>query len=1162
MAELKLVVGADVKEAEQALRSLVTDIKITTVAVQKFSTDLSTFGKLPLHSIENIRKSFLNLKNDLSNVKFAAIPPVTADTRPAQQALNVLTNDVKKTALSVGTISASFDKFSTDVNRSLGALSTASLENLKRAFISFKSDLSNVKISALPPVTIETKVAQISLRDFASKVDTTMDGIRADLGNLKVAPIQPADINTAPADQSLKGLANTIKLTGTAIVGASTSIEKFSSDTRKSLGALPLHNIEAFRQAFLSFKNDLGNIKISAIPPIKVDATPAQQSLQTLAQQAEKTGISVSNVALSFQRFSQSISKSFGALPLASIAAFRDAFQDFKTDLTNVKITAIPPIHVDTGQVQQSLGAITKESERSVTSVNTLSATYARWAAQAAASGNVAVNSLREVSQGVASVEGISKGSFSSVVSDVNSVGASFQRFKDQLSQSVGSLSLKSVEDLRQGVLRLKSDLANVTISALPPVEANVKPAIQAVHTLTDELKESGQAVGGVSNAFDKLGKKVSSLNSDAIKKVEKSTISFVKVINDSGAATKTFGSSITNLQKQVASFGGGVRAFGVTFNKTLPPALDKIPRSSNEASLALLNLSRVVQDAPFGFLGIANNLNPLLESFQRLRATTGTTGGALKSLASSLTGAGGIGIALSVVSSALLLFGKELFGAGEKADNNKAKLEALAAAINEVTENVDALTSALAFQNKLGAINVQISGLGDIQDLREQSVAQQQLVADLGDKILKAKENLNAAILENERQRTDESKKIEQDAFKVVRDLQKKEEEERNSGRIIFRQIALQKIRDQKELNDKLNDDLKDFIARAKQLNDELEKIGFLPPVKFSFFDTFKEELAKAKKVFDDFNSKNLKINPKLFTFPSFSEPQIKDKVDRAMGVVREGIRAGIIGLPKIPLTVDVNNSAISTQASNFALLADKELTKAFKTLGGIDMASLVDFNQPVGLNFSVLLETLRKGFGAARNATREELIATAAEVQKGLDSISAILSNIQFEGVVSLGKALGTALASGDVGGIFKEFTNMLADGVTALGKELIKMSGVIQAIKVALKGSLNPVALLAGGIALIAIGAALRSALNKGVPGFAEGGLVFGPTMGLIGEGVGTSRSNPEVIAPLDQLKKMLGDTGGNRLQPIVLRTAVRGDNLLLIQHRTTRRQGRTR
>lgn len=47
---------------------------------------------------------------------------------------------------------------------------------------------------------------------------------------------------------------------------------------------------------------------------------------------------------------------------------------------------------------------------------------------------------------------------------------------------------------------------------------------------------------------------------------------------------------------------------------------------------------------------------------------------------------------------------------------------------------------------------------------------------------------------------------------------------------------------------------------------------------------------------------------------------------------------------------------------------------------------------------------------------------------------------------------------------------------------------------------------------------------------IPKFANGGIVSGPTMGLMGEYPG-ARSNPEVIAPLDKLKGMMGQSGQN-------------------------------
>lgn len=85
------------------------------------------------------------------------------------------------------------------------------------------------------------------------------------------------------------------------------------------------------------------------------------------------------------------------------------------------------------------------------------------------------------------------------------------------------------------------------------------------------------------------------------------------------------------------------------------------VNKGSNQAANALTNLGRVAQDAPFGFIGIQNNLNPLLESFQRLKTESGSTGGALKALAGSLIGPAGLGLALSVGSGLLLTFGDEI---------------------------------------------------------------------------------------------------------------------------------------------------------------------------------------------------------------------------------------------------------------------------------------------------------------------------------------------------------------------------------------------------------------------------------------------------------------------------------------------------------------------
>jgi ABC-type transporter Mla subunit MlaD len=83
---------------------------------------------------------------------------------------------------------------------------------------------------------------------------------------------------------------------------------------------------------------------------------------------------------------------------------------------------------------------------------------------------------------------------------------------------------------------------------------------------------------------------------------------------------------------------------------------------ASGQANQALVNSGRVLQDLNYGFMGVANNLNPLLESFQRLGERAKDTGSTVKKeLVSALTGPAGIGVALSAVTFIFLKFGDEI---------------------------------------------------------------------------------------------------------------------------------------------------------------------------------------------------------------------------------------------------------------------------------------------------------------------------------------------------------------------------------------------------------------------------------------------------------------------------------------------------------------------
>ena len=106
----------------------------------------------------------------------------------------------------------------------------------------------------------------------------------------------------------------------------------------------------------------------------------------------------------------------------------------------------------------------------------------------------------------------------------------------------------------------------------------------------------------------------------------------------------------------------------------------------------------------------------------------------------------------------------------------------------------------------------------------------------------------------------------------------------------------------------------------------------------------------------------------------------------------------------------------------------------------------------------------------------------------------------------------------------------------------------SALVKAAKAALEKGQFKAGLVVGVLA-IAAGVALKASLNKkkdsGVKEFANGGVISGPTMGLMGEYPG-ARTNPEVVAPLDKLKDMMGGSGGGTFM-------LRGQDLLLSVNR---------
>lgn len=91
---------------------------------------------------------------------------------------------------------------------------------------------------------------------------------------------------------------------------------------------------------------------------------------------------------------------------------------------------------------------------------------------------------------------------------------------------------------------------------------------------------------------------------------------------------------------------------------------MNALGKSTANAVPSLTSFSQVIQDAPYGIRGVANNITQLTSQFGYLSASAGGAKGALKAMLGTLAGPAGILLAVSVVTSLLVSYGDKIFNA------------------------------------------------------------------------------------------------------------------------------------------------------------------------------------------------------------------------------------------------------------------------------------------------------------------------------------------------------------------------------------------------------------------------------------------------------------------------------------------------------------------
>jgi hypothetical protein len=165
-------------------------------------------------------------------------------------------------------------------------------------------------------------------------------------------------------------------------------------------------------------------------------------------------------------------------------------------------------------------------------------------------------------------------------------------------------------------------------------------------------------------------------------------------------------GADVQGLERGLQAAGQSIQRFDAVTKKSTA--------SIAQANTSLTNLARVAQDAPFGFIAIANNLDPLVSSLQNLSRESGGTGKAILSLGSALIGPAGLALGFSVASSTITTLIQKYgsFGAAVQALTGSLSDQAKAQNIinKELTDNIGQYTQQIAQLSTLASLSQDVS--------------------------------------------------------------------------------------------------------------------------------------------------------------------------------------------------------------------------------------------------------------------------------------------------------------------------------------------------------------------------------------------------------------------------------------------------------------------
>jgi hypothetical protein len=233
---------------------------------------------------------------------------------------------------------------------------------------------------------------------------------------------------------------------------------------------------------------------------------------------------------------------------------------------------------------------------------------------------------------------------------------------------------------------------------------------------LTADIKD-------LQSAINKAKATLKSFESETAKDSEKSNVGFkrklglIEELNAKAKSLKVSLSQATNEQK-ISAFNAELEqtnielarlnALGKSFSAPAVKSFDNLKRSAGAAAGTAISFSRIIQDAPFGIIGVANNIQNFGEQFVALGDKSTTAAGKLKLFFSALITPSNLAIlAVSALTAAYQAYTLGLFDAEDKTKDVISETERFSESLNNVIKSLNDVDSARLKANKSAAEEV-----------------------------------------------------------------------------------------------------------------------------------------------------------------------------------------------------------------------------------------------------------------------------------------------------------------------------------------------------------------------------------------------------------------------------------------------------------------------